>query len=138
HRRLAAGARRGWRRHPAVVRRRQDQIRPAETQQAEVAGCPMRTPVLIAALVATALCAACGPPRIVLPTGQSAPLADFGAPLAAAGTHCAHITTFTAELSLSGQVGSERLRGRVLAGFGPGALRLEALAPGGSPAFILA
>jgi hypothetical protein len=38
---------------------------------------------------------------------------------------------------LSGQVGQQRLRGHVLAGFAPGALRLEAVAPFGSPAFIL-
>jgi len=38
---------------------------------------------------------------------------------------------------LSGKAGSQPLRGRALAGFAPGAVRLEALAPFGSPAFIL-
>jgi hypothetical protein len=39
---------------------------------------------------------------------------------------------------LSGNAGPQKLRGRVLAGFAPGAMRLEAVAPFGSPAFILA
>lgn len=38
---------------------------------------------------------------------------------------------------MSGKAGSQPLRGRALAGFAPGAVRLEALAPFGSPAFIL-
>jgi hypothetical protein len=47
------------------------------------------------------------------------------------------VTTLQAELSLSGKAGRQSVRGRALAGFAPGALRLEALAPFGSPAFIL-
>lgn len=47
--------------------------------------------------------------------------------------------TLTAELALSGRAGDQRLRGRALAGFeSPAAMRLEALAPFGAPAFILA
>jgi hypothetical protein len=47
------------------------------------------------------------------------------------------VVTLQAELGLSGRVGSQRLRGRVLAGFVPSALRLEAVAPFGPPVFIL-
>jgi hypothetical protein len=48
------------------------------------------------------------------------------------------VTTLQAELGLSGTAGTQKLRGRVLAGFAPGAMRLEGVAPFGSPAFILA
>lgn len=41
------------------------------------------------------------------------------------------------ELGLSGRALGQRVRGRVLAGFVPGALRLEGVAPFGSPVFIL-
>jgi hypothetical protein len=45
----------------------------------------------------------------------------------------------TADLGLSGQAGSQRLRGRVVAGFTrDGSMRLEAVAPFGPPVFILA
>lgn len=53
--------------------------------------------------------------------------------------HCDGLTTVTAEMGLSGRVGTQRLRGRLQAGFGPsGALRLEAIAPFGAPFFVLA
>lgn len=42
-----------------------------------------------------------------------------------------------AELGLSGRAAGQRIRGRVLSGFAPGALRLEGVAPFGSPVFIL-
>ena len=42
-----------------------------------------------------------------------------------------------AELGLSGRAAGQRMRGRVLSGFAPGALRLEGVAPFGSPVFIL-
>ena len=52
---------------------------------------------------------------------------------------CKDVRTITAELSLSGRAGGQRLRGRVQAGLGaPSAVRLEALAPFGAPLFILA
>jgi outer membrane biogenesis lipoprotein LolB len=45
----------------------------------------------------------------------------------------------SAELSLAGRAGAERLRGRVHAGFvRPDSMRLEGVAPFGPPAFILA
>ncbi len=52
---------------------------------------------------------------------------------------CRGIKTFTAELALSGRVGDQRLRGRVIAGFDrSGSMRLEGVAPFGPPAFVLA
>ena len=42
-----------------------------------------------------------------------------------------------AELGLSGRAAGQRVRGRVLAGLVPGALRLEGVAPFGAPVFIL-
>ena len=42
-----------------------------------------------------------------------------------------------AELGLSGRAAGQRMRGRVLAGLVPGALRLEGVAPFGAPVFIL-
>lgn len=52
---------------------------------------------------------------------------------------CAGVKTLTAELGLSGRAGSQRLRGRVIAGFAaPDRMRLEGVAPFGAPAFILA
>jgi hypothetical protein len=42
-----------------------------------------------------------------------------------------------AELGLSGRAAGQRMRGRVLSGLVPGALRLEGVAPFGAPVFIL-
>ena len=51
---------------------------------------------------------------------------------------CRGVRTLTTELALSGRAGSERLRGRVIAGFErPASMRLEGVAPFGPPAFIL-
>jgi hypothetical protein len=50
---------------------------------------------------------------------------------------CESVRTLQAELGLSGRAGGQRIRGRVLSGLVPGALRLEGLAPFGAPVFIL-
>jgi hypothetical protein len=47
------------------------------------------------------------------------------------------VRTLTADLGLSGSTGRQKVRAHVLAGFAPGALRLEGVAPFGGPAFIL-
>ncbi len=98
--------------------------------------------LLAAAPLALTLAAvACGPgglPRITLPSGAAAPAADYAAPFAAATAGCRGVRSFTADLALSGSAGRQRLRGHVIAGFAPGALRLEGVAPFGSPVFILA
>jgi outer membrane biogenesis lipoprotein LolB len=52
---------------------------------------------------------------------------------------CRDVRTLTAELGLRGRAGGQRLSGRVVAGFErPASMRLEAVAPFGQPAFILA
>jgi hypothetical protein len=67
------------------------------------------------------------------------PMPDPAAVHAEVTRTCRGIRTLTAELSLSGRAGAERLRGRVLAGFTrEGAMRLEGVAPFGPPAFVLA
>lgn len=80
---------------------------------------------------------ACVPPRLSLPAGPGTPAADYAPAFAAALGRCRDVKTLSAELALSGHAGTQTLRGHVLAGLAEGALRLEAVAPGGSPAFIL-
>jgi hypothetical protein len=88
-------------------------------------------------LLLTISLAACGPRRIALPVGAGAPAPDFAAAYAKARAACETVRTLQAELGLSGQAAGQRVRGRVLSGFAPGALRLEGVAPFGSPVFIL-
>lgn len=80
---------------------------------------------------------ACGPRRFALPAGLGTPMADYADAFASALIRCHDVRTLQAELGLSGNVGRQRLRGRVLAGLIPGALRLEGVAPIGGPIFIL-
>ena len=88
-------------------------------------------------LLALILLIGCGPRRISLPTGAGIPASDFSTAFAAARSGCDGVRTFQAELGLSGRAGDQRLRGRLLAGVVPGALRLEGVPPFGSPIFIL-
>ena len=81
--------------------------------------------------------AACGQPRITLPTGAGTPAPDFNSAFAQARAACQDVQVLQAELGLSGRAAGQRLRGRVLAGLVPGALRLEGVAPFGAPVFIL-
>jgi hypothetical protein len=97
----------------------------------------MRVSIALALLAVTA--AGCGHPPLELPTGPSSPLADPQPILSSALAHCQDLHALTAELGLSGRVGSEKLRGRLLAGFErPDGIRLEGLAPFGAPVFVLA
>ena len=89
-------------------------------------------------MVAAAACAPGSIPRITLPTGPGEPRADYASTFAGATTNCRAVHSLTADLALSGSAGRQRLRGHVLAGFAPGALRLEGVAPFGAPVFILA
>jgi len=57
--------------------------------------------------------------------------------LSAARAACTGVRAWQAELALSGRAAGQRIRGRVHAGLLPGALRLEGVAPFGSPVFIL-
>jgi outer membrane biogenesis lipoprotein LolB len=85
------------------------------------------------------VCAACGPKRVELPADSGSPFPDFAKVHEQVSTSCRGVRTLTAELSLRGRVGTERLSGRVIAGFErPASMRLEGVAPIGQPVFILA
>jgi outer membrane lipoprotein-sorting protein len=86
-----------------------------------------------------ALLSGCGAPRrIALPTDSGSPFPEFADVHAQLSASCRGVKTLTAELALAGRAGSERLRGRVHAGFArPDSMRLEGVAPFGPPAFIL-
>ena len=82
---------------------------------------------------------ACAGTRLSLPTDPGTPLPDMAGVHAQVSRGCSTVRTFTAELALSGHAGATRLRGRVIAGFGPlASMRLEGVAPFGPPAFVLA
>jgi hypothetical protein len=96
----------------------------------------MRRSILVVFLLAAAACAR---PPLELPSGPSAPVSDIAPIVTEALGHCEGLASLTAELGLSGRVGREKLRGRLLAGFQrPDGIRLEGLAPFGAPVFILA
>jgi len=80
---------------------------------------------------------ACGTPRVTLPSGAGTPATDFAPAYAEARAACENVQVLQAELGLSGRAAGQRLRGRVLAGMVPGALRLEGVAPFGAPVFVL-
>ncbi len=93
--------------------------------------------LLLAIILITTIVTACGPRRISLPAGPGSPASDYAAVLSTARTACNGVRTLQAELALSGRAAGQRIRGRVHAGLIPGALRLEGVAPFGSPVFIL-
>jgi len=88
-------------------------------------------------LLLTICLTACGPRRLSLPSGPGTPVSDFSAAYSSARAACEGVRSLQAELGLSGRAAGQRVRGRVLGGFVPGALRLEGVAPFGSPVFIL-
>jgi outer membrane lipoprotein-sorting protein len=93
----------------------------------------------IAVIVVSLMASACGPKALVLPQGPGQPFPEYQEAFAAATAGCRDVRTLTAELGVSGTVGSGKIRGRVIAGFErPGRFRLEGVAPFGPPAFILA
>ena len=101
----------------------------------------MRRAVRLTFVAALALvCASCAPrglPRITLPSGPATSAPDYADALADARGRCHDVRSYSAALSMSGRAGTQKLRGRVLAGLVPGALRLEAPAPAGGTVFIL-
>src|SRR5690242_870483 len=89
----------------------------------------------LAALAATS----CGAPLLKLPTGTGTPAPDAADALAQATRTCRTVSTFSAEIAVSGSVGGQRLRGRLLAGLAaPASMYMEAPAPFGGPLFVLA
>jgi outer membrane biogenesis lipoprotein LolB len=92
-----------------------------------------------AVLVAAALVAGCASRAPARPAGTPTPDAAAIPAHAAATKHCRPLRTATAEIALSGRVGADRIRARLVGGFAaPASLRLEALAPFGAPALLLA
>lgn len=93
------------------------------------------------ALLAGGLAAAlsgCAPRLVTLPAGPGSDFPDGARALSEATTQCTGVRTLTAEIGLSGHVGENRVRGRLLAGFdSPARARLEAPAPFGRPVFTL-
>lgn len=88
-------------------------------------------------LLLTIGAAACGTPRVTLPGGSGTPAQEFASAYTRARAACESVRVLQAELGLSGRAAGQRMRGRVLAGLIPGALRLEGVAPFGAPVFIL-
>jgi hypothetical protein len=88
-------------------------------------------------LIVMMLCSACGPPLMKLPAGPGAPAADARDAIAESTIACQQVNTLTAEIGVSGSIGGERVRGRMLVGVArPSSARLEAAAPFGAPLFI--
>jgi hypothetical protein len=91
--------------------------------------------VLLLVLLASG-CAARLPAR---PAGATTPDPEAVAAYAAATAQCRPLRTATAAIALSGRVGGNRVRARLATGFAaPASIRLEALAPFGAPALLLA
>ena len=93
--------------------------------------------LVLATILFTTILTACGPRRVALPGGPGTPASDYAPAFTSARAACEGVRTLQAELGLSGRAAGQRMRGRVLAGLVPGALRLEGVAPFGSPVFIL-
>jgi outer membrane biogenesis lipoprotein LolB len=114
-------------------------VGPQRVTVSRVCGGGLRGAFWLLAIGAFLGLSACAPRRVALPQDAGAPMADAAAVHAEASATCRGLRTFTAELGLSGQVGENRVRGRVIAGFErPGSMRLEGVAPFGPSAFILA
>jgi hypothetical protein len=81
---------------------------------------------------------ACAPRGLQLPAGDGLAFPGYPEALQEAARGCGDVRSLSAELAISGRVGSQKVRGRVLAGLAvPGRIRLEGTAPFGPPAFIL-
>lgn len=98
----------------------------------------MRLRLCVLSVLCGFLFSACAAHRLSLPAGPGVPFDQFQQAFQEATASCRSIHTLTAEVRLSGRAGTERLRGRLLAGLAePASMRLEALSPFGPPAFIL-
>jgi hypothetical protein len=87
-------------------------------------------------LVGVVGCAACGPRLMKLPSGPGTVAPDIATSLLEATDRCRGIRSLTAEIGVSGSVGGQRVRARLIGGFAPPSVRLEAAAPFGAPLFI--
>jgi hypothetical protein len=97
--------------------------------------------VRLVAVAAALLPAACGAPRIALPSANGTSFPGAVDAFTEAVQDCRTVKTLSASLSLSGRAGSTKLSARVDAGFAtPARLRLEGFPKinfGGKPFFIL-
>lgn len=85
------------------------------------------------------LLSSCAARGVSFPADPGQPFTEYATVHTELARACSGVRTLTAELSLAGRAGAERLRGRVVAGFErPASMRLEGVAPFGPPAFILA
>jgi hypothetical protein len=90
-------------------------------------------------LLSSFAAASCGTTLMKLPAGPGAPAADAGEALAEAAKACSGIKAITAEASVSGSAGGQRLRARLNLGLqAPASARIEAIGPFARPFFILA
>lgn len=95
-----------------------------------------RVAAALALALGLAACASKGPAR---PVGTATDDPSALTALEAVTGHCRPLRTATTEIRLSGRTGAARVRARLLAGFAePSSVRLEALAPFGGPALVLA
>jgi outer membrane biogenesis lipoprotein LolB len=89
-------------------------------------------------LPALLLLSGCAAHRFVPPTGPGEPAPEFAQQFEDATKSCRDVRSLTAEASLTGRVGGQRVRAKLLMGLAdPNAVRLEAIAPFGAPLFIL-
>jgi outer membrane biogenesis lipoprotein LolB len=85
------------------------------------------------------LATSCAARRLALPTDPGTPLADASTLYEQATIDCRDVHVMTAEIRLSGRIEGRRVRGRLQVGLAEGGrARLEAVAPFGAPAFLLA
>jgi outer membrane lipoprotein-sorting protein len=88
-------------------------------------------------MVIALLCGGCAPSLMKLPSASGAPASDAADALRDATSTCRGVSTMSAELGVSGSIGGQGVRGRMLVGLAaPASARLEAVAPFGQPAFI--
>jgi hypothetical protein len=93
---------------------------------------------IVAVLAVAGAASGCASKRFVPPADTGVPVDDFAGAWTKVAAPCLGVKTMTAELALSGRAAGTRIRGRVQAGFAPGSMRLEGVAPFGQPVFILA
>ena len=85
-----------------------------------------------------AMAAGCGSSRLVLPDGPGTPYPGFESLFGSVVAECRSVRSVEAMIRLSGRGGGAALRGRVRAGLAePSSMRLEGLAPFGTPVFYL-
>lgn len=88
-------------------------------------------------LAAAGAASACAPALMKLPAGPGVPASDAREALTQATAACSGVRTLSAELGVSGSVGGQGLRGRLVVGVAaPASARIEAVAPFGQPVFI--